>query len=499
MKICDVCYMKIIRVVGETSDTEKSKFINRFIDDNIIEEDSEIRMISCTLPVRLRNTVVIDSNNNTFTLEIDGSSATVELTAATYTLGTFIKELIKVIYAYTGAYGAAVRGMEWKASLVKNVLTLEFDRVGDHVLTDATAHIQRHNGIHGGPRMVYNEDGGNWTRDLAEGGNNEGAWVYCGIPFSKGIQSEMSGNIGTSRLATDEYADWYMGLVTGALRPTKHENFAYNTNMKYGIYLSGTSVYARHEGTSYLLPIASVDGLLEAASTVLISYEPLFNDIYMTYDFYDYDGNSLVDTTSPHYDPDLDAYAFLVNGFEDGVTLYPIAGLGNHEDAELIDWTYTPSTSAIDEDGFARITTDVILGLPTVGVQDLFGILSETNTCNNNNAPGAFKGHSAVNSDHTLSSIVVSLDSYQLECFDGGQNTSVDEGRRRSVLAVIPGNYADQFQNTYVPPTADWIPLRNKNKDNLREIRWSFAYGNDYAPYLTNNSMLTIGIRPRRS
>lgn len=499
--------MKIIRVIGSTATANRDSFTNKFAQPIKLDPNSEIALVNCMVPIENLDSILVDETNREFSITVDGLEVpVVDLAPGTYTTDTLLQEISTNLYQYSLSFlrGARTLGLEWNVNVDStNKLQLSFDKVDDYLVTDAIPHLNRNTDAAQGPLLIYEPNFSSWRRNLAAGGGDTAGWAYSGIPFNKGY-AKMAASIGTSRLANNTYTDWYMGLVLGADRPQRATGFAYNVDMQYGVYLLTAAgpdprVNIRHEGVTHAdVPIDTIDGLLPAGAEVVMSTGAIFADFYMVYQFFDMDGVNLCDVNDPSYDDELEGYIYPITQYPSNDTLYPIWGVGADAEAELVNLYYTPSTTAIEETGFVRSQVDVAIDLPTLGVRNLLGIHTGIVRATNTGGPGLFSGTSVLGSNFLLESLAVFLVNQTLDCYDGSSKGGrADAGQRRSIIGVLPGAYKEDYSISYEPCNLLWVPLKNPLKDELHEITWGFAFGNEFKPYLAVNSMLTLAIRPR--
>ena len=126
-----------------------------------------------------------------------------------------------------------------------------------------------------------------------------------------------------------------------------------------------------------------------------------------------------------------------------------------------------------------------ILHFNHIDLAEFLGYTTTTITINSN-AP-SFIADNRFNITIFNDTYLIVLDSLELESYDGF------EGVRKSILAVIP--YADGNTNRvieYEPNTLDFIDLKNRNKQNIRNIKGRILKSDLSQPSLNGLTSITL-------
>lgn len=511
--------MKLIRLIAPSSITPKSEFINRFEDDIIIAPDSEVALVNCTVPLSLSSLLTVDENNSRFLItygfDQGGIQRTVIIEEGTYEVGNFLTLLKNALY---DALNTDWYGVELRVGLnSNNQLEIEFDKTRLlRIEYDTEAYLR----YDVWDSLYWDRRQNVLLRDLAvrEDTQNNGwavslfpASVRCGmLYFSFGTSPNFPEN-NRDRIIGIRSTSVSLGLSAGTRIPDIDEQFQFGDEGDFGygftLNIDGTlSLLHDYAETALIIDRTAAIAAREETDPAFSTYSKN-NDIYTIQYGYDEDlgyimiyrarNSNNVNILSNINTDWNDSYSAIVKTYSPTEPLYVVVGIARGPVGMVSQFRYYPTTDIIDQEAGYRQSIETKIDFVDEYTMKFYGFNALQCIARNNDDPATFQGTSPIAVLSQIPSLAVYLNNLTLECFDGGQNTATDEGRRRSIIGVIPSSTRDQYSIAYEPHNLLWIPIKNKFPINMREIEWGFAEGNQFAPFSTLSSVLVIAIRER--
>lgn len=477
--------MKIVRLVSKAltdNGTRLNQFRNDFVSDLIIPAKARVRMLNCTIPFETE--VVTIPADSKFIVRSGNTNYIVYPVAGSYNSPiAFIEanfpDILQIAFSPDG--------LEWQANYEDKVLHLLYDQCDRSELND----ILQNKGYFSTNKMLVQPD--DLVLDISKikvstdqasltvnpyaiKGNGN---FWAGIGRSPDNGNGKAGNVGNGVLS-----GMYLSLDTKAVN-----SIGDATNVVFCIYADSDGKYFyRSEGGTAVeitdLPVARPYARNDDVLT--IDFDMKAGDV--TFTIIDTDDGPISETTVSITRSSVNQDLYV--GYSLGVRP---DGTGSGSGQIVIDecklqlspfnnsYPVTKSTIAID----INFSDDLVL-------RKIFGFGSSYYHLVNTSGPAVAKASNQMVSYNVFPSILVILDNLPIIGYDGGNETTREEGIEKRIVSVIPAVYTNELITGYEVLTEQWVDLGNLEPINLRNIEWHYEM-NDGARLAVNETVLTLG------
>jgi hypothetical protein len=469
-----VVYMsRIIRLVSPaTGETNSDYILNKFDDDIILDPFTEIALLNCTIPLQGLNKLVVDSINGSFRVKHDPSRnfQTLTLTSGSY---DNVKDLANEIYNVlmrSIPFSTSTTGLQYLVQVNNGVLDIIFTRHNNDLVDGELDERFAYYAVN----MDWNDVAEEWQTTVHSPtvSAGENFVVAAQNPFTKG-SGFVQANILQSGGGSGSYGDVFIGLV-----PESYDFFETNiidisdpTQVAFGLSVQDPGVITLYkpDGTSgAFTATANPDDILKIEinnSNNTASYILVRNGV--AHETYTYEFTNA--------EREQEFYAYL--------------GLGPDVESVANSFIYTPSRGSS-----LRLHT-VEIDFPNDYAFSFFGYPEREMKATTIDGVGHLKAKGAPKNSEDIPAIMVELSNLKLEGYDGKQQPDGGLGRRKNILAVIPGVERSIKEFTYEPQVPTYVGLRNRDTLNLRELEVRFTLEDDTYLEFLNRASVTLAIK----
>lgn len=467
---------RIVRLVSPATSDAITNFVNRFEEDMLVRPNAEVAMINATIPLDETLLVVQTGINDTFQVSYDGGNTYKNITipAGSYTANQIVEQ-IQSLFPQTSPDN--VRGVEWLVELdAKGYLTLTFWQT-KQMTTDYDPNNPSDILVQ---NVNYDDTTDTYSPDLAAGVADLKQYIISTIPMTLGT-GLVEVNIKSSPSTGSTV---HLGLGRNDVLQERFETdneiaVTATDDIVYAISSQGTSVFYYHEdGNAIPFTANCQDG------------DELRMDFFNTSGKVRYSiiraGNT-VEFAEETFTPAVRYQANIAQ-------LTPYVGLPS-DDSVCSNISLTPAHDPpTSTPSFYNKT--MVLRFPERGSEQFYGFVNVDKTVTSKGADGGvFQATSQFTNTNYIPAISVELSNMDLQTYDGSETQDGRFGRRRSIVAVIPGIEPQLRSITYEPSEPTYVAMNNRDEMNLNrfEVRL-LTEDNTYLKFIPR-TCLTLAIR----